>query len=57
MGGKERTGRLADRGGRHPKGRNEEEDLEQSGRLRAAAASLEGGDAHPVCCGKTPPRF
>jgi hypothetical protein len=24
--------------------------------LRAAAAGLEGSDAHPACCGETPPR-
>jgi hypothetical protein len=29
-------------------GRNEEEDLERSERLRAAAAGLEGSDAHPA---------
>jgi len=29
------------------KGRNEVEDLERSGRLMAAAAGLEGSDAHP----------
>jgi hypothetical protein len=48
VGGKERTGRPGDEGGRHPKGRNEEKDLERSGRLRAAALGLEGSDAHPA---------
>lgn len=30
------------------RGRNEEEDLERSGRLRVASAGLEGSDAQPV---------
>lgn len=41
-GRQERTGRPADKGGAHPKGRNEEED--RRSRLRRAAAGLEGSD-------------
>jgi hypothetical protein len=48
VGGKERTGRPADEATGTRKGRNEEEDLERSGRLQAAAAGLEGSDAHPA---------
>ena len=57
MGGKERPEGLPNEAAGTRTGRNEEEDLERSGRLPGAAAALEGSDAHPDDSGRMPPRL